>query len=139
MDEERKAYAQAFGQRLERYLEVADMTFEELHKRVDVSVNNISRYRSGKTEPTLYVIYKMAKVLGRSADELLGLWEEEEEPSQYTTYFGPGVEVKVTKRGNPPKVIFLGNDRVVAVFGNGVALRKEEEITWIDAPTAARR
>ena len=119
MDDERKAYAKAFGQRLVRCMDAAGVTISEMHDRIGVSENNIRRYRTGQTEPTLYVIFQIANTLGCTADELLGIDDLE---NLCNVYSGPGVEVRVAKEGRSPSAIFLAGNRAVAVYGKTMAL-----------------
>lgn len=118
-DTERRKYAESFGQRLVSLMDAAGMTVAELHRITGVSENTISRYRTGQTEPTLYVIFQIARILGCSADELLGMEEME---VRCHVYSGPGVEVRVAKEGRSPSTIFLAGNRAVAVYGTTMAL-----------------
>lgn len=119
MMDERKKYAEKFGDRLIRLMDAAGVTVSEMHDHIGVSENNISRYRTGQTEPTLYVIFQIANVLGCTADELLGMDETE---ALYRSYSGPGIEVRVAKEGRSPSTIFLAGNRAVAVYGTTMTL-----------------
>lgn len=116
---ERRRYAERFGQRLVSLMDAAGMTVAELHRITGLSENTISRYRMGLTEPTLYVIFQIARILGCSADELLGMDETE---ARYRIYSGPGIEVRVAEEGRSPSTIFLAGNRAVAVYGTTMAL-----------------
>lgn len=116
---ERRRYAERFGQRLVSLMDAAGMTVAELHRITGLSENTISRYRTGQTEPTLYVIFQIARLLGCSADELLGMDETE---ALYRSYSGPGIAVRVAKEGRSPSTIFLAGNRAVAVYGTTMAL-----------------
>ncbi len=120
---ERRKYAEKFGQRLVGLMDAADMTVAEMHRLTGLAENTISRYRTGQTEPTLYVIFQIARLLGCSADELLEM--DESEP-RYRAYSGPGVEVRVAKEGRSPSTIFLAGNRAVAVYGKAIGLEGGE-------------
>lgn len=116
---ERRKYAEDFGQRLVSLMDAAGMTVSKMHSITGLSENTISRYRTGQTEPTLYVIFQISRLLGCSADELLGM--DETEPL-YRSYSGPGIEVRVAKEGRSPSAIFLAGNRAVAVYGKTMGL-----------------
>lgn len=126
MMDERKKYAEKFGDRLTRLMDAAGVTVSEMHDRIGVSENNISRYRTGQTEPTLYVIFQIANTLGCTADELLGIGDLE---NLCNVYSGPGVEVRVAKEGRSPSAIFLAGSRAVAVYGKAIGLEGGGEWT----------
>jgi transcriptional regulator with XRE-family HTH domain len=128
---ERRRYAESFGQRLVSLMDAAGMTVSKMHSITGLSENTISRYRTGQTEPTLYVIFQIANVLGCTADELLGMNETE---PRYRVYSGPGIEVRVAKEGRSPSTIFLAGNRAVAVYGTTMALEmrsEERDLEWI--------
>lgn len=60
-----------FQARLVRLRKAAGLTQAKLSKSVKVHVQQIKRYESGQSEPTLDVIRRLARVLGVTADELV--------------------------------------------------------------------
>ena len=145
---ERRRYAERFGQRLVSLMDAAGMTVSKMHSITGLSENTISRYRTGKTnllnlgadgytravdDHQIVLVrhglncHQIARLLGCSADELLGMDETE---TRYRAYSGPGIEVRVAKEGRSPSTIFLAGNRAVAVYGTTMALemRSDESI-----------
>ena len=56
-----------------------DLTQEELAERVEVTRQTIGLIEKEKYNPTLFLCFKLTKVLGKTLDELF--WMEDEEDS----------------------------------------------------------
>lgn len=69
--------AVAFGRVLRRLRLAAGLTQEELGFEADLRRTYISILELGEQQPTLTTILKIAKALGRSAQEIVGLVESE--------------------------------------------------------------
>lgn len=63
-------YKKEFCRRLRRRMHVENITQIELSRRTGLSQGLISQYISGKANPTLHNVYKIARALGCSIDEL---------------------------------------------------------------------
>lgn len=64
-----------FGKNLKRLRTEREMTQPQLARAVGVSNGTVSFWETDKCEPTLGNIVNLCKVLGVSADELLGMVE----------------------------------------------------------------
>lgn len=73
LTDDRIRYEMNFGERLNTLRENAGMTYKSLSDRAGISKATLWYYISGKVEPTAYVIYRLAKALDVSGDEILGL------------------------------------------------------------------
>ena len=65
-----EVYKKEFCRRLRRRMYVKNITQTELSKRTGIGQDLSSRYISGKANPTLHNVYKIARALGCSIDEL---------------------------------------------------------------------
>ena len=66
----------AFAQNLELALHARGMSQKELASKSGITPSAISRYLSGERDPGLSCLARIVRVLGVSADSLLGLSEE---------------------------------------------------------------
>ena len=62
-----------FKERLNELLQYNNMSQTELAKRINMSQGVVNNYCTGKREPSLDVLIAICKVLGESADYLLGI------------------------------------------------------------------
>ena len=74
--DDRKRWAVNFGERLEMIRKNKSMPRKVLMRRADIAQGSYEGYIYAHHEPTAYVIFKLCKVLGVSADVLLGLEDE---------------------------------------------------------------
>jgi DNA-binding XRE family transcriptional regulator len=61
-----------FAANLRMYRTKADMTQEELSRRVGVSADSVSKWENGEYMPSLRTTVKLAEVLDVSIDQLAG-------------------------------------------------------------------
>lgn len=62
----------SFGENLRSQRVRSGMTQEELGRALEKSKNNISQYETGKREPDLHTLVRLAELFGVTVDELLG-------------------------------------------------------------------
>lgn len=70
-----RAVFMTLGQKLKKRREELGFTQPELAEKTNLKQNYISRVENNKFEPTATAIVTLAKALGMSADELLGMNE----------------------------------------------------------------
>lgn len=63
---------EAFGQRLKRTRKGLKITQRELAKKAGITINHISGYERGRTNPNMATLEWLCKSLGVTATELLG-------------------------------------------------------------------
>ncbi|MBQ7705029.1 MAG: helix-turn-helix transcriptional regulator [Selenomonadaceae bacterium] len=68
-----KEYQKIFIERLKKYRKAAGLTLTKLGELTQVSPRGMSHYARGAREMPLHTLARVSKVLGVSADELLGL------------------------------------------------------------------
>ncbi|MCW5684215.1 MAG: helix-turn-helix transcriptional regulator [Pseudolabrys sp.] len=73
-----------FGERLRLRLEALNMTNVELAKRSQISERSISHYLTGRSEPNLAGLVRIAKAAGTTPNELLGVGTEPEKSDKVT-------------------------------------------------------
>ena len=69
----REEWRHGFAERLLVLMENRGMNEAELRRRADVSKSMLYYYLHGHSEPTGYVIVRLCRALGVSADVLLGI------------------------------------------------------------------
>lgn len=62
-----------FSERLNEVLKTSKYSQKELAKMLNISEGNISNWKKGLNLPSVELLYKLCKLLGESADYLLGL------------------------------------------------------------------
>lgn len=62
-----------FSERLIEVLKTSKYSQKELAKMLNISEGNISNWKKGLNLPSVELLYKLCKLLGESADYLLGL------------------------------------------------------------------
>ena len=67
------------GQRIKDLRKKADMTQDRLADYLGVSAQAVSKWELGQTAPDLSLIALLCRVLGVTADELLGIGQEKED------------------------------------------------------------
>ena len=65
-----------FVERLKEVLNEKQISQRELSKMVNLSHSMVSKYCSGKNEPTVSVLVLICNALGESADFLIGLKDD---------------------------------------------------------------
>jgi len=65
-----------FRERLKQIRDMRELTQSDLGAMVGLDLNTISRYETGKTEPSADIIALLARALDVSADYLLGLKDD---------------------------------------------------------------
>lgn len=73
LTDERIRYKIDLGERLNMMRKNAGMTYRMLCKAAGISLTALEYYIAGKSEPTAYVVYRLALALGVSGDEILGI------------------------------------------------------------------
>ena len=68
---------ECLGKRMREARERRGLSLKELAERTGAHISNLSCYETGKRIPSLELFFKIAMVLGVSADYLLGSVEEE--------------------------------------------------------------
>lgn len=68
----RKNFTLKFSVRLNRMLDVSNMTHKKLASKTGISVSTIDGYCVGKSAPSLYHACKIAKALDITLDALVG-------------------------------------------------------------------
>jgi len=69
--ERRTEEVMSFGKNLVRFRKQKGLTQADLVKRCGVGISQIRRYEADRSQPTLEVIARVARVLGVSADDLV--------------------------------------------------------------------
>ena len=67
------------GENIRNYRKKNDLTQEEFAERLGVTYQSVSRWENGNTYPDIELLPAIAKVLGITLDELMGMTEEEKE------------------------------------------------------------
>jgi len=62
---------QAVGRNIRRRLTDIGMSQHDLAKKVGLTEVTISRYVTGQRQPTAYALYRMARVLGVTMEQLM--------------------------------------------------------------------
>lgn len=66
-----------FALRLDRLCEASGKMRKDIAREIYVSQSTLSSYTSGRCEPSIMVLSRLADVLGVSTDELLGRGEKQ--------------------------------------------------------------
>ena len=85
---------QIFGKRLKQLRENANITQEELGKKVNLVKSNISMYEKGKRTPSVEILEQMSNIFDVSIDYLLG----KTEIKKYNTPFNSNTEKKLFEK-----------------------------------------
>lgn len=64
---------QTFGERVRNAREDMDMAQKEMAALIPMNQSNYSKIENGKQEPSLYQLIRIAEILHKSVDELLGI------------------------------------------------------------------
>jgi transcriptional regulator with XRE-family HTH domain len=64
------------GKRLRQLREASGYTREQFAEKIDLGTTQLTRYERGESDATGNVLARIAKVLGVSADYLLGITDE---------------------------------------------------------------
>ena len=59
------------GDNIKKYRKIKNLSQEELADKVNVTRQSVSLWETGKTQPSVDVLIKLASVLGVATDELL--------------------------------------------------------------------
>jgi len=78
-----------FSRRLKELREEKGLTQEQLGEMLKISRKTISSYESGKAQPPMDTLHKLAKILNTSADYLLGLTDDPRPWSERLGIFVP--------------------------------------------------
>jgi transcriptional regulator with XRE-family HTH domain len=71
-----------FSSRLRKRAEVLGITSAEVARRLGLSERRYSNYVTGNREPDLAMLTRIAKILGTTPNELLGVFNTEQSPSK---------------------------------------------------------
>ena len=74
------------GQKIKDLRKKADLTQDRLADYLGVSAQAVSKWELGQTAPDLSLIAPLCRVLGCSADELLGVETEQEDPREHELF-----------------------------------------------------
>jgi len=118
-------YHMPFAQRLHDLRLKNGLTQQKLAERVEMSVLQIRRYESGRAQPTLDVIKRLAVTLGVTADELIF------EPNERGPESDLMMEFEAISRFSEEE------KKTVKGVLKGLILKHEAE-RWADKPAAAQ-
>ena len=90
-----------FNENLRRFRKEKGLTQKEMADRLGINMSTYSRYETGNREPYVPMVKKMADILGVTGDELIGLDEGQDAPSEY--YLSRRAAVYAEKMANNPK------------------------------------
>lgn len=72
-----------FNENLRKFRKEKGLTQKEMADRLGINMSTYSRYETGNREPYVPMVKKMADILGVTGDELIGLDEGQDAPSEY--------------------------------------------------------
>lgn len=58
--------------KLRKFRETRNLSRREVAESIDISIQSLERYESGKSEPNISTLIKLAKFFGVSVDTLIG-------------------------------------------------------------------
>ena len=121
----RKEYAKLFGARLDDLRASAGLSKAALARAAGISDTSLNGYLSGRNEPTVYVVYRLARALDCSADILVRPDEDFDEPS-YAKFSGDELEVKISAaNGVFPQVIIIPEaNKAIALKGDFTTMER---------------
>lgn len=70
-DVSEEVFAGSLAKRMKRMMDIQNITQSELAEKIDVSKNTVNNYITGKTQPTAFVLFKIANVLNCDINELV--------------------------------------------------------------------
>ena len=116
-----------FGARLDDLRASAGLSKAALARAAGISDTSLNGYLSGRNEPTVYVVYRLARALDCSADALVKPDEDFDEPS-YAKFSGDDLEVKVSAKDGkfPNVIIFPEAGKAVALRGKPTAMERRK-------------
>ena len=97
----RKVFVLTFGERLRNHRKQNKLTQEQLAKEIGVAKPTIAGYERNSREPDLPKIINIAKALGVSVDELLGI-SVTDVPTSKTQQSGHANNQEPEQKENPP-------------------------------------
>lgn len=99
------------GERITAFRKEMKISQRELADMLDVSQNQISKYETGKAEPSTETLVKLCRTFNTTADYLLGLSER---PKRSFTQDLPELEYEVLRRIHGRDEAFL--QKLIAVL-----------------------